>query len=347
MTAITDILYQLSHETPVAEGSLQLKFPSEAIAQAKAQWAEFWPCIEALMQQMNDGEELTDEGYQLLFYGVLLLADVADLSKAPAFFRWVDTGSGLGSDLEYTLGDALTEDLASMMLVLSGGDQAPLWALLTSHKAGELVKASALAALFALREQQLAQDPEHPLAPVDHVAFAAQLAHVIEQLAAERFKFALTEAAIWCLVYGLDQFAGKFQTLARQNKLDFDMLSARSINQWRNTDLATPFASGLVQPRFDIQSISQWLAFQPDDAQLGEEFGEEQAEDAAITTPLPEGFDSMDANELLDVARSRLQGLTSGALANTAAVAKPKAAAGRNDPCPCGSGKKFKKCCGA
>jgi uncharacterized protein YecA (UPF0149 family) len=25
---------------------------------------------------------------------------------------------------------------------------------------------------------------------------------------------------------------------------------------------------------------------------------------------------------------------------------KGSAAAGRNDPCPCGSGKKFKKCCG-
>jgi SEC-C motif-containing protein len=32
----------------------------------------------------------------------------------------------------------------------------------------------------------------------------------------------------------------------------------------------------------------------------------------------------------------------------TAAVApKPSGKIGRNDPCPCGSGKKFKKCCGA
>lgn len=27
-------------------------------------------------------------------------------------------------------------------------------------------------------------------------------------------------------------------------------------------------------------------------------------------------------------------------------IRKPVAAVGRNDPCPCGSGKKFKKCCG-
>ena len=29
------------------------------------------------------------------------------------------------------------------------------------------------------------------------------------------------------------------------------------------------------------------------------------------------------------------------------ASAKPTAKVGRNDPCPCGSGKKYKKCCGA
>nr|WP_233217455.1 SEC-C metal-binding domain-containing protein [Trinickia dabaoshanensis] len=32
-------------------------------------------------------------------------------------------------------------------------------------------------------------------------------------------------------------------------------------------------------------------------------------------------------------------------LATTIQRAAPKI--GRNDPCPCGSGKKFKKCCGA
>jgi len=29
-----------------------------------------------------------------------------------------------------------------------------------------------------------------------------------------------------------------------------------------------------------------------------------------------------------------------------AVTAVPRAKVGRNDPCPCGSGKKYKKCCG-
>ena len=31
----------------------------------------------------------------------------------------------------------------------------------------------------------------------------------------------------------------------------------------------------------------------------------------------------------------------------TPPIKKGQAPVGRNDPCPCGSGKKFKKCCGA
>lgn len=36
-----------------------------------------------------------------------------------------------------------------------------------------------------------------------------------------------------------------------------------------------------------------------------------------------------------------------GGVAEPAFVANPYAGVGRNDPCPCGSGKKFKKCHGA
>ncbi|MFN3282542.1 MAG: SEC-C metal-binding domain-containing protein [Tabrizicola sp.] len=42
----------------------------------------------------------------------------------------------------------------------------------------------------------------------------------------------------------------------------------------------------------------------------------------------------------------KAQGRTKGP-ANLPGVAAARAKVGRNDPCPCGSGKKFKKCCGA
>jgi uncharacterized protein YecA (UPF0149 family) len=33
--------------------------------------------------------------------------------------------------------------------------------------------------------------------------------------------------------------------------------------------------------------------------------------------------------------------------AAASAISAPRAKVGRNDPCPCGSGTKYKKCCGA
>jgi preprotein translocase subunit SecA len=36
-----------------------------------------------------------------------------------------------------------------------------------------------------------------------------------------------------------------------------------------------------------------------------------------------------------------------GDLAEAPKTAKKEVKVGRNDPCPCGSGKKYKKCCGA
>ena len=45
-----------------------------------------------------------------------------------------------------------------------------------------------------------------------------------------------------------------------------------------------------------------------------------------------------------EAAELRKQAKRSAAVAATR-VTKPKI--GRNEPCPCGSGKKFKKCCGA
>jgi len=49
------------------------------------------------------------------------------------------------------------------------------------------------------------------------------------------------------------------------------------------------------------------------------------------------GFEPDKAEDISDVER----------LLNPPEPVKASAMPGRNDPCPCGSGKKYKKCCGA
>ncbi len=339
---IADILQQLGSEDPVSDGAEQLRFPRNALAAAKAQWPDFWPAIELLMQQMTAGDELTDEQYQQLFFGVLLLADVADLSKAPTFFSWIDTEDGLGSDLEYTLGDALTEDLPSLMYIMAGAQSAPLLALLHSEQAGEFVKSAALSALFAQLEQAESDNAE-----LQVQARREQLQQVLPaiiDLAAQRGQsFVLSEIAIWCLTFGVEFVKPTFQTLLRQNKLDLMHVTSRQINQWRSENLSKPLVSGLVQPTFDIESISQWLAFQS----------------ASDAEPFSGGFDELrntlaqddaaDAHQLWQLAQQKVlevtEPMTQAVLQQTTAIARASNTVGRNDPCPCGSGKKYKKCC--
>lgn len=348
---IADILQQLGSEEPTDQGGEQLRFPREALQAAKAQWAEFWPAVDALMQRMNTGEELSDEEYQQLFFGVLLLVDLADLSKAPAFFAWVDTDDGLGSDLEYTLGDALTEEMPSLLYIMAAGDSAPLLTLARSDKAGELVKSAALAALFAQFEQLRVQaQPEHIQQRQSELVLA--LVEIIENAVKRGQAFVLSEIAIWCLSFGLEQFKVTFQTLLRQNKLDLAHVTSRQINQWRSEGLGQPLASGLVQPSFEIESVSSWLAFQTAAADSSDDAEAELDALVANAKAVQADGQSGDAAELWRLARERLlevtAPITDAVEQRTVPLAKAKAAGvGRNDPCPCGSGKKFKKCCGA
>lgn len=296
---LEEILLRLSTEQQVSAHTEQLLFPADALLAAKSQWAEFWPHIAALMQRMQADEELSDEEYQLLFYGVMLLADVADVSKAPAFMQWVDTKDGLGSDLEYTLGDAMTEDLATMLFVLSAGQQTPLQQLLLSEKAGIYVKAAALAALFA--QLELAEQQGEA---TDTAALLPLLQQVMDVASRHGQKFVLAELAIWCITFDLQQLKPRFELLLRQNKIDLSVISSREISRWQLADSEKPLTSGLVREQFDVMSLQHWLAFQPDSA-------EPTAEPAAMVS----------------------------------AAATNKGLVGRNDACPCGSGKKYKKCC--
>lgn len=302
--SLADIVWQLSTEQQVSAATEQLLFPTEALLAAKQQWTEFWPCISALMLRMQAEEELTDEEYQLLFYGVMLLVDLADLTKAEAFFQWVDTSDELGSDLEYTLGDAMTEDLATMLYILAAGQQAPLYPLLLSDKAGIYVKAAALSALFAQWELATAQQRAF-----DQDGLIDVLQQAITIAAKRQQKFVLAEIAIWCITFGLEQFKAPFQLLLRQNKVDTEVIRSREISRWQLTGSEKPLVSGLVRTSFDVMSLQQWVAFQPP------------------AEPDP-------ATPRLDVAKPAAADATSA-----------KAAVGRNDNCPCGSGKKYKKCC--
>lgn len=59
------------------------------------------------------------------------------------------------------------------------------------------------------------------------------------------------------------------------------------------------------------------------------------------------GVDFNTLNEALAESSSRWRSAGRKSRRSRSIAASANASAGRNDPCPCGSGKKFKNCCGA
>jgi len=66
-----------------------------------------------------------------------------------------------------------------------------------------------------------------------------------------------------------------------------------------------------------------------------------------VLTVVPRPNVIMKREQVVSPISAGLAGAGDGTLKKKPIVKKPGEKVGRNDPCPCGSGKKYKKCCGA
>ena len=78
---------------------------------------------------------------------------------------------------------------------------------------------------------------------------------------------------------------------------------------------------------------------------VGENLEGEKAQQSAQPRPMVRPAPSAQARPMPTNAQAP-NGLTRQAMPGTASTQKP-VKVGRNDPCPCGSGTKYKKCCGS
>lgn len=315
-------MHQVQRMTPIeilqqfAETTERQFFPEQAVSLAKEQWPELWPFIEQLMDRFIAKEQLSEKQSQQLFFGLMLIADLAFYDAADKVFQLCDADDDFCSDLSELLEDALTECLPTFFYLLAQGDAQPLIQLLHSDKAGMYVKSAALEALFAQLESlqaAIAQDANlsETGAELHKAAMVTAIPGMIKNMVLQRQDFALSNLAYFCIAFGLEQFKHDFEVLLRQNKLDTDVIASRSINHWELSKVRMPLASCRVQTTFDIMSLQHWA-----------------------------GFNSKEANANVVDQWGELEALLSQP---TRVISKPLA--GRNDPCPCGSGKKYKKCC--
>ncbi len=292
-------------------------FPSQAIAFANEHREEVAPyLLDVLARVAADPSIVTeDPDYILHEYAMHLLAAWADTR---AYAPLVALAHLDDDTLEAVLGDSVTESLNRSLASVCDGDLGPLKALFEDTRASFWSRCAALDAMVVLvMEGDLAREDA--------------LQYLTEQgdLEAARLR---TRGTVKADLEVLDGIVGAACDLAAvelhsriQSWFDDDLLDPMvSDRSWVDACMRESFEAsrqqmvvqGKTYMRDAETEMAWWAAFAEDPA------------DAKTQSAESDDFDRLSHTSTEPVVRSG-----------------PKI--GRNDPCPCGSGKKYKKCCGA
>jgi uncharacterized protein YecA (UPF0149 family) len=301
------------------------ELPIDALEVVKENWPEFYPELVRLIDQfVAEDTSLTNEQQAILFFGTLLLAELKyspALEKCLQLFARSDT---FLTPLEAVFGDALTELTPTLFYnVVDGNTQALCNYIVDSHQA-MYCKASAIEAVFAQYEAGI----------IDQFILSTHVTRwltVFTTLPSSTNSFLISALADYCIEYELDDFKSQFISLCDKDLFDEDRFKQAEVKVWNRAGIPKLIESEMIQTQFNVVStLSAWA--------------DDYSEDEKLDNISNEDFDDFDslmgeggllANILYD---------ENTILENSVPVSSLPAA-GRNDACPCGSGKKYKKCC--
>jgi hypothetical protein len=281
-------------------------FARAAVEEAVARRDEVAPELLGILEETVERPEQIDADRMSHQYAFFLLAQFRDTRAYPYLLRF----ALLPGDLQYSLGgDFVTEDLGRVLASVCGGDVTGIQSLIENEEADEWARSAALKSLVAL------------------VAAGQKTREEV-------------------LSYFASLFRGK---LTRQWSHVWDSLVARCCDLYPEDligDIEQAYEDGLVDPGFigfddvehDIvtgkERVLARLAGNPH-LQLVEDTVREMEWWACFRHGPP-------SRDNWNSARSNIVPGRAGALSPVRTTPK----IGRNEPCPCGSGKKYKKCCG-
>lgn len=285
-------------------------FPRAAVEEAIRRWDESAPWFLAALNRVADNPEDFPADYLFHEYALRLLAQFRDSRAYEPAVRLARHPNA-----EVILGDTITGDLGRLLATVSGGDCRPLRELVEDNKAGEYARAAGLTALGVLcQEGQLSR-----------ADFSKYLGSLFAGGLKKEPDFIWTALAEVCADFGF----GEHEQAVRE-AWDAGLVDP-FFDDWDH--LESRMRSGRFDERESrkyrffndaISSLKGWYCFTPEAAREQEEpLGDEES---------PDDIPSWD-EKLNEFAR-------------TPGPVRAALKVGRNDPCPCGSGKKSKKCCG-
>lgn len=284
------------------------EFPEDILTEAIDQHGSIIPLLlEELRRAAADPEALLnkDESYLRHIYAMYLLSQFREAAAYPLLVDFVSTPGEIVMELT---GDVITEDLGRMLASLCHGDLGPIKRLIEDPEVNEWVRSAALDALVDLYvEGQLERE-------------------IIIDYLKELYLFKVEQKSsfIWsamvstaCDLYPeelVEEIRRAYvEGLVNPGDVGFDDVK-RTLEGGKEKRLGDTrrYRKGLIGNVID--EIGWWACFQDTNG---------------------EDFSDREPYEVEDDFRS----------APVQTVVRPGPKIGRNDPCPCGSGRKYKKCC--
>lgn len=284
-------------------------FPEHLVAEAVARREEVIPILLGTLEAIDSDPEpwLVDQRRMVHIHAMYLLALFRETRAYPLLVRIFSRPGEFPFDLA---GDVVTQDLGRILASVSGGDIRGMATLIENEQANEYVRSVALDGMVSLvATGQCARD--------DVMAYFLQL----------------------------------FQKLERNPGAHWDGLANVCADLWPQEtfkELRRAYEDGLVDTAsIDWQDLEDVLEMGKQAAMQRAQYREPLITDMAGAMGWMQCFRYADSD---DEPQGELDGdLMESPSSEWATVPIRRTApkVGRNEPCPRGSGKKFKKCCGS
>jgi hypothetical protein len=281
--------------------------PREAMQWTLDHWDEAAPELLSVLERYTSGADRSDEAARAVLFILHLAGEKQDTRAFSLLCRLAQDGEAV----EAALGDGTTITLKQILISTYDGNLDTLKGLIEAAEADEFVRAEAMEALAYLTAT----------GRIPREETEAYLTRLYDTLQPQQESFVWSGWVLAIALLGLEALSGVVRHAFERGLIDPMVMGYDDFRRDLERTLADParmagFEYDQIGPLEDaIGELSGWYAFS-DAAQQDQERWAPSPEDAGLAyadTPLP--------------------------------FVDPFKGVGRNDPCPCGSGKKFKKCC--
>jgi hypothetical protein len=283
-------------------------FPRQAVEEALRRQEEITPHLLSALEEAAVHAD-TQEEEDLPFLPIYALYMLAQFREKRAYPLVIKLCKLPGQGLYDLIGDTVTEGLPSVIASVYDGEMAPLASIIEDSTLDEYVRSAPLRTLSILTREGI-------LPRADVIAYQKEL------------------------------FRGK---LERDESHVWNALASEAVDIYAKEladDIRNAYENGFVWPGFMSFREVEEIFSRPQDVALARAGRYQRGLIDDVVAEMHWWACFEPRSRPRSKTKRKKPSVPSGRH-NSGAVARSEPKVGRNDPCPCGGGKKYKKCCGA